>query len=525
MGKYDNLFDSFEDNNSLSSGFTSSSNNDEDALYTKTGKFENDAPAENSSSVSVSQTSAPSDTKLNVPETSNTEQKVSETPDTTSGTSDAAGQKVSIGEEDFTYNPSTGNYSDKDGNVYSAFDLNKAILANNAKVDNNPRNGLGSRSESIDSSTTQTRGGSIKYRQYDGTPQAQLEQEAYDSLGGDEGVHGQQRLMEKLFGTSEEAKAKRDQALKNIERRRQQHNLLEGLRVVSDIFSAGFGGNVYRRNAPDYKQYDREAEIKENVYQNALNNLYKAEAADRGAFRTMLQNVKNAHYRDITSNDSTQVKNGQSFTAALKEQGPRSSVNVFNGSGGDKDGKAITGNFAVRQSDGSKLDLHFNYGSNDVFYNRLSNLGQAVARLDLSNDNVKDAYRSIINTIVNRPDWVGKIFKGSNYDNFMKTAYASNGLGTRKDENGNEYPVDRRNTGRIQENAVENILGDSRLVNAINAYLSSSSNQIIYAGGMKGYNEQTADICKALLHDVIYYCPDLANELDPNKSELEYKSK
>lgn len=397
------------------------------------------------------------------------------------------------------------------------FNAQAGNIVQNHKIDNNKNNGLGSISQSVSNDITTTNNTTVSRKQID--PEAV---ETYlQQSGANDQRHGYQELMEKLQGgTPEELKAKRDKALARIARNRDRHQLLEGLRTVSDIFSSAFGGNVYNRPRPDYSRYDRDKLYHDNLYRSSVDKIYNAGLQDTKAFRDAI--AKAYEYGTVTVKESggTKVTDKNVLQGSTREANPNSGVRVNVGSSGATSG--ITGQFRLNSGD----HISFTWKSEAERRNRLHNLGQAVTELDLGDLKANSLYDANGNVFSNSPVsakqennrrlYCAAISKIINNPDFRDMIFGSNG----KTCNIFNDPAVCVN-GKVSPDLV---MRSPKYRNKINALLSSTTQAHFFgADGEKYRNQDNIDFIQSILSEnALFFNPDLRKYLDPELSTVNF---
>lgn len=170
------------------------------------------------------------------------------------------------------------------------------------------------------------------------------------------GMNGMEAAARKLFGGDADPE-KLERQNKSIERRRRQHELIEGLRVLSDIGTAFGGGNVYKREKPDYGQYEKEKDKAKGAYDAAMEKIYGAMTKDKDLMTNIYnkyldaakvtrsnssneQVVNSDHDQVTTSHNNSKTDSKQSSSQTSTTNSAEQSYAVGGGSGSGGDGKA-----------------------------------------------------------------------------------------------------------------------------------------------------------------------------------------
>ena len=169
---------------------------------------------------------------------------------------------------------------------------------------------------------------------------------------------------------------------KNADFRRGLHEVVESVRVLSDIGAAFAGGNVYKREAPDYKRYEDEKAKVDAARQKALDKLYAAQGEDRAFLRNILGQAFGKAYKGISQSNTAGAQQGNSqtntnqATAGYGERGGNTYINTGNGG---RDGKPWTSVKVINDEGNVVGSRRINFKSTadeTSYYNALNKLVQ-----------------------------------------------------------------------------------------------------------------------------------------------------
>lgn len=459
------------------------------------------------------------------------------------------------------YKQDDGTYKDEDGNPvndkgyhllddkgnfnpYEVFPDDTQYIANmkniysNFRVDGNPNNGIASLSNEASTSTSTDQGETVKRKVYD--PGFDIDAEMKKVYPEAE-RHGHLRLMEKLQGgTPEELKARNDKIQRDIARRRDRHQFVESLRLLSDIIGASSGGNVWKRNRVDYSKYDRDRIMQDNAYRNAIQQLYAADAQDQAATAAMRSKFIDNAYQEVTSHRNSKTANTQ------KIEGSLSDPKRYGSGGGNGYGRGsqnvITGDFKT-----SNGNVKLGWQNNDQRANRLTNAsvhlekiyhnnayGNPTKPLDQLRADAKTAstpeQRAKINKEINNRQAIyaclGVILSDQTFTSLVFGG-AFHPTTSKKDVHGNTVTsVDTsRYLSKYRQNGnwnMQAILNDKFLMGKFFNYMTNAESTVTYAGGQKKFSPGNIDNIYRCISSATEFCPDLLDILDPEKLRYTY---
>lgn len=123
---------------------------------------------------------------------------------------------------------------------------------------------------------------------------------------------------------------------KGIAFRQGMHELLENMRVLSDIGTSFAGGNAYKRNAPDYRRYEAERASVDKARKDALDMIAKAKIRDNDFLRNLMATAFGKSWESNTKQntiaDKTETKQQTADNAKIAYTPPaRNVTNNYNG--------------------------------------------------------------------------------------------------------------------------------------------------------------------------------------------------
>ena len=198
---------------------------------------------------------------------------------------------------------------------------------------------------------------------------------------------------------------------KNADFRRNMHEVVSALQVMSDIGSSFAGGNAYRRNAPNYKQYEDEKAKLDNARDAAMKRLYEAQIVDmnfrnnflKGSYDNAYKTVGDTKSENKTSSTGTNVSQTGGSQHVRKEPTVASGSGSGNGGGKDSD-LYMTVN--VNNGDGKRIGQQKIYfkskGDMDSYYAALTRMiVQDRGAVDKNNKNLHTPTYQAYSTALN----------------------------------------------------------------------------------------------------------------------------
>lgn len=150
---------------------------------------------------------------------------------------------------------------------------------------------------------------------------------------------------------------------KNADFRRMMHEGVEALRIISDIGHSFAGGQAYKRDAPNYQQYEDEKARVDKAREDAVNRLYDAIKMDKAREDAIRQiGIANAYETVSTNTSQTETtsenhqtsSNTSDTTQKTNAWSTQNGVQASSGFGGKGSGSGKSGgvyNLVVKRND------------------------------------------------------------------------------------------------------------------------------------------------------------------------------